>query len=97
MVRTCVLSIMISVWGLGVRTFADQPAPCFPKQANLCCKCPETYCPKPFPATPCPPHCWCADNYCPKPLPSVCFKTPWCVDDYCPKPLPKIFHCCPHK
>jgi hypothetical protein len=87
-------SLLISV---GSAVMAGEPAvaPCFPTQANLCCTCPDDYCPKPLPMTPCPQRCWCDGHYCPKPLPVVCFKTPDCIDDYCKKPFPKIFKCCP--
>lgn len=34
--------------------------------------CPDTYCPKPCLALPCPANCCCPDDYCPKPLPSLC-------------------------
>jgi hypothetical protein len=48
------------------------------------CWCPDDYCRKKLPCTPCNAK-GCVDDYCRKKLPCTPCNAKGCVDDYCPK------------
>jgi hypothetical protein len=53
--------------------------------------CPDDYCRKPAPCTPCLPPGSTCDDYCRKPIPCVpCLPGCGVCDDYCRKPLPNF-------
>jgi hypothetical protein len=64
----------------------QQPEPCGRKCAPIA-GCPDDYCPKPWPCTPCLRYGEC-DDYHPKPFPCIGRLCCGEHDDYCRKPCP---------